>query len=95
MGEINVRFDSLLQGQAGIAQTYSRLTSTLEELEQRLNPMIQTWTGQAQESYLQCKKQWDEAAANLATVLNTIGQAVGTAHENYRAAENAARSNWT
>lgn len=94
MGEINVHFDSLLQGQAGIAQTYSRLTSTLEELEQRLNPMIQTWTGQAQEAYLQCKKQWDEAAANLATVLNSIGQAVGSAHDNYRAAENAAKGNW-
>jgi WXG100 family type VII secretion target len=84
----------LLQGQAGIAQTYSRLTSTLEELEQRLNPMIQTWTGQAQEAYLQCKMQWDEAAANLATVLNSIGQAVGAAHDNYRAAENAAKGNW-
>lgn len=94
MGEIHVQFESLLQGQAGIAQTYSRLTSTLEQLEQDLNPMIQSWTGAAQESYLQCKKQWDEAAANLASVLNSIGQAVGQAHENYRAAENAAQSNW-
>jgi ESAT-6 family protein len=94
MGEIHVQFESLLQGQAGIAQTYSRLTSTLEQLEQDLNPMIQSWTGAAQESYMQCKKQWDEAAANLASVLNSIGQAVGQAHENYRAAENAAQSNW-
>jgi 6 kDa early secretory antigenic target len=94
MGEINVQFESLLQGQAGIAQTYSRLTSTLEELESKLAPMLQTWTGQAQESYLQCKKQWDEAAANLATVLNSIGNAVQTAHDNYRAAENAAKGNW-
>lgn len=94
MGEIHVQFESLLQGQAGIAQTYSRLTSTLEQLESDLNPMIQSWTGSAQESYMQCKKQWDEAAANLASVLNSIGQAVGQAHENYRAAENAAQSNW-
>ncbi|HEY7046013.1 MAG TPA: WXG100 family type VII secretion target [Jatrophihabitantaceae bacterium] len=95
MGEIHVQFESLLQGQAGIAQTYSRLTSTLEQLEQDLNPMVQSWTGAAQESYMQCKKQWDEAAANLASVLNSIGQAVGQAHENYRAAENAAQSNWS
>jgi WXG100 family type VII secretion target len=94
MAEINVQFESLLQGQAGVAQTYSRLTSTLEELESNLAPMIGTWTGSAQESYLQCKKAWDEAAANLATVLNNIGQAVGQAHENYRAAENAAKGNW-
>jgi 6 kDa early secretory antigenic target len=95
MSEIQVQFESLLQGQAGIAQTYSRLTATLEQLEQQLQPMIQSWTGAAQESYLQCKKQWDEAAANLASVLNSIGQAVGQAHENYRAAENSAQSNWT
>jgi WXG100 family type VII secretion target len=56
--------------------------------------MIQTWTGQAQEAYLQCKTEWDQAAANLATVLNSIGQAVGTAHDNYRAAENTAKGNW-
>ena len=95
MGEIHVQFESLLQGQAGIAQTYSRLTGTLEQLESDLQGMINSWTGAAQESYMQCKKQWDEAAANLASVLNSIGQAVGQAHENYRAAENAAQSNWS
>ncbi|HEY3715195.1 MAG TPA: WXG100 family type VII secretion target [Jatrophihabitantaceae bacterium] len=94
MTEINVNFNALLQGQAGIAQTYSRLTSTLEELEGRLAPMLQTWSGSAQESYLQCKKQWDESAAALATVLNSIGSAVGDAHQNYQAAENSAKGNW-
>lgn len=86
-------FDSLLQGQVDIAETYSRITRTLEELEKRLNPMIQTWTGQAQQAYLQCKKQWDEAAANLATVLNSIAAAIGQAQDNYRAAENPAPDN--
>jgi 6 kDa early secretory antigenic target len=95
MGEIHVQFESLQQGQAGIAQTYSRLTGALEELESKLAPMIQSWTGQAQQAYPACKKQWDEAAANLVTVLNSIGQAVGSAHDNDRAAENAAWGNWT
>ena len=94
MGEIHVQFESLQQGQAGIAATYSRLTSTLEDLESGLNPMIQSWTGAAQESYMQCKQKWDQAAANLAQVLNSIGQAVGSAHDNYQAAERAAQSNW-
>jgi len=75
------QFDSLLQGQVDIAQTYSRITMTLEHLEKRLNPMIQSWTSPAQEAYPRCKKQWDEAAADLATVLNSIGQAVGEAED--------------
>jgi 6 kDa early secretory antigenic target len=87
------QFDSLLQGQVDIAETYSRITRTLEELEKRLNPMIQTWTGQAQQAYLQCKKQWDEATASLATVLNSIAAVIGQGQENYRAAENHATGN--
>jgi 6 kDa early secretory antigenic target len=87
------QFDSLLQGQVDIAQTYGRITRTLEDLEKRLTPMIQTWTGQAQEAYLQCKKQWDEATANLATVLNSIAAAIGQAQANDPAAENSAKGN--
>src|SRR5215471_11674002 len=93
-GRINAALARMHEALVATQQTYGRLTSTLEELEQRLNPMIQTWTGQAQEAYLQCKTEWDQAAANLATVLNSIGQAVGTAHDNYRAAENTAKGNW-
>jgi early secretory antigenic target protein ESAT-6 len=88
------QFDSLLQGQVDIAQTYSRITRTLEELEMRLNPVIAAWPGQAQETYLQCKKQWDEATANLATVLNSIGQAIGQAQDSDHAAENAGKGTW-
>jgi early secretory antigenic target protein ESAT-6 len=88
------QFDSLLQGQVDIAQSYSRITRTLEDLEKRVNPMIQTRTTPAQEAYLRCKKQWDEAAADLATVLNSIGQAIGEAQDSYRPAESSANGTW-
>jgi WXG100 family type VII secretion target len=94
MGEIHVQFESLQTGQQGIQSNYAKLTATLEQLESDLQPMIGTWSGQAQESYLACKKQWDDAALALSQVLNSIGQAVGQAHENYTAAEASARSNW-
>jgi WXG100 family type VII secretion target len=94
MGEIHVQFESLQAGQQGIQNNYGKLVATLEQLESDLQPMISTWSGQAQESYLVCKKQWDEAALALSQVLNSIGQAVGQAHENYTAAEASARSNW-
>jgi len=94
MGNISVNFDSLAAGQQGIQSNYAKLNATLEQLESDLQPMISTWTGAAQESYLACKKQWDDAAAALAQVLSQIGTAVGQAHENYTAAESAARSNW-
>lgn len=95
MGEIHVQFESLQAGQEGINKTFQGLTSTLDQLESDLQPMINSWSGAAQEAYLQCKKQWDDAAVALAGVLSNIGSAVGQAHDNYRAAENAAQSNWS
>ena len=94
MGEIHVQFESLQAGQQGIQNNYAKLTATIEQLESDLQPMIASWSGAAQESYLVCKKQWDDASVALSQVLSSIGQAVGQAHENYTAAENAARSNW-
>ena len=95
MGEIHVDFGSLQAGEAGIRNNYAKLTSTLQELESDLAPMVASWSGAAQESYVQCKKQWEAAADGLAQVLSNIGSAVGQAHENYVAAENAARNNWS
>jgi len=51
--------------------------------------VIQAWTTPAQEAYLRCKKQWDEVAADLATVLNSIGRAVGEAQDDYRPAHSS------
>jgi 6 kDa early secretory antigenic target len=95
MGEIHVQFESLASGQEGIRNNYAKLTATIEQLESDLQPMINSWSGAAQESYLTCKKQWDDAAVALSQVLNNIGTAVGQAHENYTAAENAARNTWS
>lgn len=94
MGEIHVQFESLQAGEQGIRNNYAKLTATIDQLESDLQPMINSWSGSAQESYLACKKQWDDAALALSHVLNNIGQAVGQAHQNYTAAENAARNNW-
>jgi early secretory antigenic target protein ESAT-6 len=94
MPEISVSFESLASGQDSIKGVYTQLTATLDQLESDLQPMVSSWSGSAQESYLQCKKQWEEAAAALSIVLSQIGQAVGTANENYQAAERAAKNNW-
>jgi WXG100 family type VII secretion target len=94
MPEISVNFESLALGQDSIRGVYNQLVGTLTQLENDLQPMVSSWSGSAQESYVQCKKQWEQAAAALSTVLSQIGQAVGTANENYQNAEKAAKSNW-
>ena len=95
MPEIHVQFESLQSGQQDIQRNLAALTGTLEQLEADLAPMINSWSGAAQESYLACKKQWDDAAESLAGVLGNIGQAVGQANDNYQSAEQAAQGNWS
>jgi WXG100 family type VII secretion target len=94
MSEIHVKFESLASGQQGIMNSFNKLTQTISDLEADLNPMVSTWSGSAQESYVMVKKQWHEAADALSLVLRQIGVAVGDAHQNYSAAERAAQSNW-
>lgn len=94
MSEIHVQFESLAAGQQGIRNNYNKLTATIEQLESDLAPMIASWSGAAQASYLACKKQWDDAAAALALVLNNVSTAVGDAHQNYTGAERAAQAHW-
>jgi early secretory antigenic target protein ESAT-6 len=92
---VHVQFDALSGGQAGIKTTLGQLNSTLADLESGLQPMLSQWSGAAQAAYSQAKKQWDDAAADLAEVLDAIGRSVGNAHDNYVAAEQAAQSAWT
>ena len=73
--EIAVNLPSLQGGQDGIHATYNRLQATLDELVTDLRPMISSWSGAAQESFLTCQQQWNEGAQSLATVLNTVSRA--------------------
>ena len=56
-----------------VRNNYARLTATLEQLESDLQPLYDSWSVAAQQSYLICKKQWDDAALALSHVLFTVG----------------------
>jgi len=95
MGEIHVQLEALQAGQAGIAKTYGALQATIEQLNSDLNPMIESWSGDAQQAYLVQKKNWDDGANALAQILQNIGRAVGDAHENYQATHNSTKQIWS
>lgn len=59
----------------------------LDELESSLQSKLSQWKGDAQSAYWQYKKQWDAAAADMQNVVQKLGLAIGTAHDNYSAAE--------
>lgn len=93
MGENHLQVDSFEAGAQRIRNHYAKLTATLEQLDTDLRPMLASWSGAAQEAYTTSKDQWDTATQDLSQILNTVGQAVATAHENSGAAEQADRGN--
>jgi early secretory antigenic target protein ESAT-6 len=95
MDETHVKFESLSTGATGIMATHRALQGTLEQLESQLNPMVNSWSGDARESYFQQKKKWEEASQAMAAILRQMGQSVDQAHGNYQSAETSNRNLWS
>lgn len=93
-GHILVTFEAVQGAQNDTAATYAAINNELSDLHAYLAPLVASWTGQASENYQALQKQWDTAATDLNSVMNTISAALGTAHTNYTGAENANASMW-
>jgi 6 kDa early secretory antigenic target len=81
-GEIYVNYQALQDGEASIIQISQRIEQKLSDLKGRLARI--TWEGQDMQAYQAYQQQWDQAIADLNTILSKTGALVGTAHGNYR-----------
>ena len=89
-----VTFGAMSQAEADFVSTYQALQNTLNTLESELNSSLSEWTGSAQQAYFAAKREWDAAAADMATVVNSLGRVIGVANENYINAESVNRNMW-
>jgi early secretory antigenic target protein ESAT-6 len=87
-------FDALRTGADNFAIAQGTLRRELDELEKDLQKHLSQWEGDAPKVYWDCKKKWDAAAADMAGIVQQLGLAVGTAHDNYMAAEKFGVSVW-
>jgi WXG100 family type VII secretion target len=95
MGDFTaVQFGSMAEGEAEFASTYQQIHSTLTTLESQLQSSLNRWTGAAQAAYHVEKTKWDNAAADMASVVAQLGKAIGIANENYTMAERANSHMW-
>lgn len=92
---ILVTFGALSEAQANTAATYAALNNQLADLKSYLAPLTASWEGDASTTYQGYQAQWDTAAAELNTVLQTISSAVGQALANYQATEQTNTAMWT
>ena len=91
---ITVSFGTVMQAQADVANTVSRIEQQLGDLRQYLAPLIASWDGGASGDYQVLQRRWDTTAADLNGVLSQISQLLGQAHDGYRATESANAAAW-
>lgn len=92
-GRIQVTFGELENARGSIQTTWANISRELEDLKRFLQPLVETWSGEASTAYQAQQAKWDRAATDLNQVLNQIGVALGTSNENFQTAErqNASR----
>jgi len=91
--EIQVDFGQLSQAANDLSGASQKIQAELDELENVLKPLVNTWEGAAQESYRAAQAEWDKAAQNMQEIAAKMGMAVNAANESYQSGEkkNAAR----
>ena len=71
-GSIALSFSALQSAESQLSSNLSALRARLDQLTAELQPLVQTWSGDAQAAYLVQKQQWEQAATDLATMLGAI-----------------------
>jgi 6 kDa early secretory antigenic target len=80
-------FATLSSSAENFAIVAGAVNKELDELEGSLQSKLSSWDGEARDAYWQFKAQWEAAAADMQKVIQRLGLAIGSAHENYVAAE--------
>lgn len=73
--------------EASLTHQLAGLRSRLEQLAGDLQPLVHSWSGQAQAAYVVQKQRWEAAATDLATMLGAITAALGSTTADFLATE--------
>lgn len=84
---IQVNFAQLGQASDDLRATSHKIEGELDQLEQMLQPLVNTWQGEAKDAYFAAKAEWDKAAAEMVRIAAQMGVAVNAANEAYQAGE--------
>jgi len=84
---MKVNFVALQDAVQDLNRGVSALDSKLSDLHRQAQPLVQTWSGDAQVAYNQRHEAWTKAATELKTVLINIQKALNASLEEYRRTE--------
>ncbi|MDO5077056.1 WXG100 family type VII secretion target [Corynebacterium sp.] len=91
---IKYSFGEIQNAAADIQTTSASIDTILNDLKRQLEPMVETWEGESALAYQAAQAQWDNAAAELNSILATIASAVSEGNDRMGDVNRRAAASW-
>ncbi|BCM66398.1 MULTISPECIES: WXG100 family type VII secretion target [Streptomyces] len=91
---IAVSFGTLEHLTVELDDILKQLNGQLDDLYERLVPVVASWQGEAREVFLEELDKWDKSARDLQAAQKWLHEVVSSAHRGYAAAHRAVLRGW-
>lgn len=93
-GHITVSFATLHELAAELEDILKKLNDSLDDLHDRVVPVVLSWKGEAREVFVDKLDEWDRSAQDLQAAQKWLHACATTSHVNYAAAHQAVLRGW-
>lgn len=94
MSQIKYQFGAIESAAADINSTANRINQLLADLKSQIQPMTAAWEGESSTAYQAAQAKWDNASAELNTILATISRTVSQGNERMGDVNRMAAASW-
>ncbi|MGV9313096.1 WXG100 family type VII secretion target [Streptomyces sp. NPDC003691] len=91
---ITVSFADLFELAAELEDIVAKLNSSLDDLHDRVVPVVLAWEGEAREVFVEKLDEWDRSAQDLQAVQKWLHECATTSNINYAAAHQTVLRGW-
>ncbi|MBV7292689.1 WXG100 family type VII secretion target [Corynebacterium sp. CCM 8835] len=92
---IRYQFGEIAAVVGDIRATSGRISQQLEEIKRQIRPMAEAWEGDSAVEYQAAQQKWDNAAAELNLILDTIARTVGEGNDRMSDINRRAAASWS
>ncbi|MFE0923324.1 WXG100 family type VII secretion target [Streptomyces nigra] len=93
-GIIDVNYTVARQAIEELRAQTQQIASVLNNLEDELRPLIQSWEGDDRDTYHQVQMEWNQATANMGKLLDNTGELITFIHDGHIRDERKSVDGW-
>lgn len=84
MAETVVQYAVIQQAAEDCKRTGKQLDTAFDQLKQQMQPLTESWTGEAREMWDDMQHKWDQSLADLNSFLNRVAIALPQIADGYQ-----------